>query len=363
MSLSGSDPAPLTSRVWVVRAWEDLKEETRTVESPGLGQVRVTMRAASLNFRDHLMWRGHYDPRVLPYVPLSDGVGVVEAVGDQVTRWQVGDRVMLTFSPSWVDGPLAHAGARNTRGGPVDGVLADHCLVDESELVRVPDHLSDVEAATLPCAGVTAWRALHELGELQPGDRVLTMGSGGVATWALTLAKLAGATVVATTSSDARADALKTMGADHIVNRLTTPEWGRPIRKWAGDGVDVVVDVGGAATLPQSLEAVRLGGRIALIGVLSGVESTLNVLPILMKQVRVQGVFVGPRTSLEALAACVETHRVRPWVGQVLALEEAAEALSSMSEGAHLGHTCFAWPGARAGHENGPPRFLAESDS
>ena len=363
MSPSGSENPPLTSRVWVVRAWGDLSEETRMVEPPGPEQVRVAMRAASLNFRDHLMWRGQYDPRVLPYVPLSDGVGVVESVGERVTRWREGDRVMMTFSPDWIEGPLTLEGARQTRGGQVDGVLSDHCVVHESELVRVPKHLSDVEAATLPCAGVTAWRALHELGRLHPGDCVLTMGSGGVASWALTLSKLAGATVVATTSSAARADALTTLGADHVVNRLDTPAWGRPIRKWAGEGVDVVVDVGGAETLTQSLEAVRLGGRIALIGVLSGVESTLNVLPILMKQVRVQGVFVGPRTSLEALSECVETHHARPWVGQVLNLDSVALALSTLSAGEHLGHTCLAWPEASLDHVDGPPPFSPPGDS
>ena len=196
MSLSSSASGLLTSRVWIVRSWGSLSEETRPIDEPGPGQVRVALRAASLNYRDHLMWRGHYDPRVLPYVPLSDGVGVVESIGAAVSRVKVGDRVMMTFSPDWVDGPIHRDGARNTRGGPVDGVLADHCVVGAHELVHVPAHLSDVEAATLPCAGVTAWRALHELGDLNSGDVVLTMGSGGVASWALQLAKQSGARVV-----------------------------------------------------------------------------------------------------------------------------------------------------------------------
>jgi len=305
------------------------------------------------------MWRGHYDPRVLPYVPLSDGVGVVESIGAAVSRVKVGDRVMMTFSPDWVDGPIHRDGARNTRGGPVDGVLADHCVVGAHELVHVPAHLSDVEAATLPCAGVTAWRALHELGDLNSGDVVLTMGSGGVASWALQLAKQSGARVVSTTRSEERAYALRTLGADHIVNRIDIPEWGRPIRKWAGEGVDVVVDVGGAGTLTQSLEAVRLGGRVALIGVLAGVESTLNILPVLMKQVRVQGVFVGPRSSLENLCTHVTQHQIRPWVGQVLKVEEAADALRHLADGVHQGHTCLAWSGADTSCLDGPPHFAS----
>jgi NADPH:quinone reductase-like Zn-dependent oxidoreductase len=201
------------------------------------------------------------------------------------------------------------------------------------------------------------------LGDLHAGNVVLTMGSGGVATWALQLAKQSGAKVVATTRSTERADALRTLGADHIVNRIDVPEWGRPIRKWAGEGVDVVVDVGGAGTLPQSLEAVRLGGRVALIGVLAGVESTLNILPVLMKQVRVQGVFVGPRTSLESLSAYVAQHRVRPWVGQILEVEQAADALKHLADGEHQGHTCLAWPGADTSCTDGPPHFVSHGST
>ena len=363
MSLPSSDSGLLTSRVWFVRSWGALSEETRTLGRLGSGQVRVALRAASLNYRDHLMWHGHYDPRVLPYVPLSDGVGIVESIGDQVSRVKMGDRVMMTFSPGWVEGELHQGGARNTRGGAVDGVLADHCVVGEHELVHAPPHLSDVEAATLPCAGVTAWRALHELGDLHPGDVVLTMGSGGVATWALQLAKQSGATVVATSRSQERADGLRTLGADHTVNRIEVPEWGRPIRKWAGAGVDIVVEVGGAGTLTQSLEAVRQGGRVALIGVLAGVESTLNILPILMKQVRVQGVFVGPRTSLESLCDYVTQHGVRPWVGQVLKVEQASSALSQLADGAHEGHTCLAWPDADTSCTDGPPHFASHGST
>ncbi|MFH1467933.1 MAG: NAD(P)-dependent alcohol dehydrogenase [Pseudomonadota bacterium] len=306
----------------------------------GPGMVRVGMRACSLNYRDLLMIRGHYDPRLpLPLVPLSDGVGEVLEVGPGVSRLALGQRVIATFAPTWIAGEPDADAVRLTRGGVVPGMLAEQVVLGEQELVTVPAHLTDAEAATLPCAALTAWSALVTYGGIKAGDTVLTLGTGGVSIFALQIARLLGARVIATTSCEEKAVRLRALGASEVLLHPAEPRWGRAVRRLTG-GVDHVVEVGGAGTLPESLEAVRPGGTVSLIGVLSGVREPLTVLPVLMKQVRVQGIFVGHRQGLEALCRAVELHILRPVVDQVFPFTEVPEAFAHLASGRHVGKVC-----------------------
>ena len=312
----------------------------RPVPDPGPGQIQLRMRAASLNFRDLLMIRGHYNPRQpLPLVPCSDGVGEVTAVGPGVSRFKVGDRACPIFAGAWLGGAPDASAGRSTLGGPIDGVLQERMVVSEDAAVHPPTHLSDAEAATLPCAAVTAWRALVTEGGIQAGDTVLTLGTGGVSLFALQIARMLGARVVVTSSSDQKLQRARTLGADHGINYRSDPKWGRTVAQWTrGRGVDLVMELGGAGTLNESLRAVRIGGTIALIGVLAGASGEVPLTRILMRGVRVQGVFVGNRQDFEALNRALETHPdVRPQVDRVFAFDEAPEALAYLSEGVHMG--------------------------
>ena len=306
---------------------------------PGPGQALLRMRAVSLNYRDLLVVRGHYDPRQpLPLVPLSDGVGEVVALGEGVTRVAVGDRVCPIFAQRWLDGEPDAEALRSTLGSPRDGTLAEEVVLHEDGLVLAPPHLSDEEAATLPCAAVTAWSGLVTKGGVTAGDTVLVQGSGGVAVFGLQLARLLGARVIATTSSDEKAARLRALGAAHVINYVEEPQWARSVKeRTGGRGVDHVLDVGGAETLAQSLRAVRPGGTISLIGVLSGTVSRLDLLPILMRGVRVQGVMVGHRAGFEAMNRAIDAHQLRPVVDRVFPFAEAREAFAHLASGRHLG--------------------------
>jgi NADPH:quinone reductase-like Zn-dependent oxidoreductase len=305
---------------------------------PGPGQVVVALEAASLNYRDLLMVRGHYNPRLkLPVVPCSDGAGTVRRLGAGVVGFEVGQRVAGCFAQGWLDGrPPADAHAK-TLGGPLDGALAEELLVEATGLVAIPEHLSAVEAACLPCAGVTAWSALHGAGGLRPGEWVLVQGTGGVSTFALQLAKLAGARVIVTSRSEAKLERARSLGADATILTPKTPRWGKAARELSGGGVDLVVEVGGAGTWAESLSACRSGARVAVIGVLSGRETQLDVAPILMRQLRLQGVFVGSRADFSALNAALTAHVLRPLVDRTFAFAEAKEAFGVMERGEHQG--------------------------
>jgi NADPH:quinone reductase-like Zn-dependent oxidoreductase len=308
----------------------------------GPGQVRLRVRACCLNYRDLLMVRGHYDPRLpLPLIPLSDGVAEVVELGPGVRRVAVGDRVCATFAPTWIAGEPDQDAVRLTRGGSVPGMLSEQVVLGEQELVRVPEHLTDVEAATLPCAALTAWSALVTYGGIKAGDVVLTLGSGGVSVFALQIARLLGARVIATTSSEAKAERLRALGAEAVLRYDEDLRWGRAVRKLTG-GVDHVVEVGGAGTLSESLEAVRPGGTVSMIGVLSGVREPLNVLPVLMKQVRVQGILVGHRQGFEAMNRAFDAARLQPVVDRVFSLEEVRAAFEHLAAGRHFGKVCVA---------------------
>lgn len=305
--------------------------------TPGPGQVVVRVWAASLNYRDLLVARGQYNPRMpLPRVLGSDGAGEVAAVGPGVTRWKVGDRVVGCFFQGWADGPVTEAATKTALGGDRDGVLAELVLFDEGGLVPVPSGLSFEEAASLPCAAVTAWHALTA-GGCGPGQTVLVQGTGGVSIFALQLATALGARVLVTSSSDDKLARAMTMGAAAGTNYKTDPDWD----KWAksqtgGAGVDLVVEVGGAGTLEKSAKAVRLGGFIGLIGVLAG-GAAFNPLGLMMRSARLHGIYVGSRAMFEAMNRVIEGKGIKPVIDRTFPLADAAEAFRHLESGSHFG--------------------------
>jgi NADPH:quinone reductase-like Zn-dependent oxidoreductase len=323
---------------------DNLRMLEHDVPKPGHGQVLVRIRAASVNYRDLLMISGNYSRNLpLPLIPLSDGAGEIVEIGEGVSRWKPGDRVAGIFFQKWLGGKIDENAAKSALGGAVDGVLAEFVVFHEEGLVPVPQHLSYEEASTLPCAAVTAWNALTS-GGLTCGQSVLTLGTGGVSTFALQLAKAAGARVIATSSSDEKLARVMDMGASNGVNYKTMPDWEkRVIELTEGIGVDLVVEVGGAGTLGKSLRAVRVGGHISLIGVLSGQSGEVNPLPATMKSVRIQGIFVGSREMFEAVNRAVAIHKIRPVVDKVFAFTEVKEALHYMQSGAHFGKVVIAF--------------------
>lgn len=314
------------------------REEPR----PSAREVVVKFHAASLNYRDLMFVNGVYNPRArLPAVPLSDGAGEVVAVGAEVTRWKVGDRVCPIFTQGWMEGPPTAEKGRTSLGAGggagFEGVLREFGAFDEEGLVRIPEHLSYEEAATLPCAGVTAWHALVNSGNIKAGETVLTLGTGGVSIFALQFAKMHGARVVATSSSDEKLERVKSLGAGETVNYKATPEWDKEVLKLTGGlGVDHVIEVGGAGTLAKSLSAVRVGGHVCLIGVLAS-GGDFNPVSILMKSVRVQGVFVGSRLMFEEMNRAIEANGMRPVIDKTFDFEDAREALRYMESGSHFG--------------------------
>ncbi len=313
--------------------WEDLP-----TPEPGPGQIRVRVRATSLNFRDLMISKGIYNPRLkLPLIPLSDGAGEVSAVGTGVTRYRLGDRVVSAFMPGWVDGEPTDTKVRSALGGEVDGMLAEEVVLPETGVLPIPSHLSFEEAATLPCAAVTAWNALFETGSLQPGDSVLVQGTGGVSIFALQFARMAGARVIVTSSSDAKLARVKEMGASDLINYRTTPDWDKPVRQLTGGvGVDAIVEVGGAGTLPLSIRCVKLGGYVALIGVLTG-GGEFNPMPVLMRHIRLQGIFVGSVQMFAGMLKAIEVAQMRPVIDRVFPFEQAIDALKHMESGSHFG--------------------------
>ncbi|HTM48358.1 MAG TPA: NAD(P)-dependent alcohol dehydrogenase [Bryobacteraceae bacterium] len=313
----------------------------RPEPQPGPGQVVVMNRAVSLNFRDLLVVKGDYSRKLpLPMTPCSDCAGEVAAVGEGVTRVKRGDRVAGIFMQTWLDGEVTEAKAKSALGGAISGVLAESVLLHENGLVPIPSHLSFEEAATLPCAGVTAWHALIAEQAVKPGDTVVTLGSGGVSLFALQFAKMAGARVISTSGSDEKLAKLRGLGAAEGINYKTAPEWDKRVRELTGAGADHIVEVGGASTLPKSLKAVRMGGRISLIGNVAG-GGEVNPVPLLMKNVRMQGIFVGSREMFENMNRAISAHGLRPVVDRVFGFDQAREAMHYMESGAHFGKICI----------------------
>jgi NADPH:quinone reductase-like Zn-dependent oxidoreductase len=328
-------------RVYEVREFgiENLAATERDEPQAAPGEVVVKFHAASLNYRDLMFVTGTYNPRAkLPAVPFSDGAGEVVAVGQQVTRWKVGDRVCPIFTQGWIEGPPSVEKNRATLGaGALEGVLRDYGAFNENGLVKIPDHLSFEEAATLPCAGVTAWNALVNSGSLKAGETVLALGTGGVSIFALQFARMHGAQVIITSSSDEKLERARELGASETVNYRKTPDWDKEVLSLAGKrGVDHVVEVGGAGTLSKSLNCVRVGGHVPLIGVLAS-GGSFDPRIILMKGVRVQGIFVGSRQMFEEMNRAIEINKMKPVVDRVFAFEEVREALKYMESGSHFG--------------------------
>ena len=317
-----------------------LKIVERPTPTPGHGQVLVRMRATSLNYRDLIIAKGGLGKRERSLIPLSDGAGEVVEVGPGVTRVRVGDRVAPIFTQTWLGGDIGR-NLPTALGGEIDGVLAEYVVLNQDGLVHFPDHLSFEEAATLPCAAVTAWNALITVGQLKAGDTVLVMGTGGVSIFALQFARITGARVIATSSSDAKLARLREMGATDVINYRTTPEWGKRAFEVTAHGVDHVVEVGGAGTLANSFEAVRPGGRISLIGLLTGFGGEFNPLVVLFKSVCFQGIRVGSREMFEAMNRAIAAAQLRPVIDRTFPFAEAPQAYRHLESGAHFGKVCI----------------------
>jgi NADPH:quinone reductase-like Zn-dependent oxidoreductase len=310
---------------------------------PGVGQVLVRMTAASLNYRDLMVVEGKYNPKLRrPMIPLSDGSGIVESIGEGVTRFKSGDRVVTCFFENWVDGRITREKTATALGGAVDGVLREYVVLSQDGLVHAPKALSDEQAATLPCAALTAWHALFEEHAPAPGETVLLQGTGGVSIFALQLAKAAGLRTIITSSSDDKLQRARSLGAMDTINYKTTPNWDETARKLtAGTGVDHLIEVGGSDTLPKSLRAVRMGGAVSVIGVLSGVEPAVAPTSILMNAVRIQGIYVGSRAMFERMNRAIELHGVEPVIDRVFAWTEYKDALRYMQSQQHVGKICL----------------------
>jgi NADPH:quinone reductase-like Zn-dependent oxidoreductase len=306
---------------------------------PGRGEVLVKVHAVSLNYRDLLMVRGNYNPKMaVPRIPCSDGAGEVVEVGEEVTSTSPGQRVAGIFMQHWLDGPPTAETSRGALGGDVDGMLAEYVVLQQIGVVTIPEHLSYTEAATLPCAGVTAWNALENAAQVKPGDVVVIQGTGGVSIFALQFAKMMGATVIGTSSSDEKLERAKAMGLDAGLNYRQSPDWAKWVLKQTGNrGADLIVEVGGAGTFPQSLQAVRFAGTVAQIGVLSQSEQPLPIAPILHRQVRIHGVYVGSRAHFETMNRAIAANHMRPVVDRIFAFSEARDALNALQEARHFG--------------------------
>jgi NADPH:quinone reductase-like Zn-dependent oxidoreductase len=308
--------------------------------APGPGQVLVRIHAASLNYRDLLLASARYplgQPKY-PIVPLSDGAGEVIDVGEGVTRWSRGDRVAGAFFQRWPDGRFDAGAAASALGGAIDGVLAESVVFEERGLVRIPSALSYEEAATLPCAGVTVWVVLMVLGSLKAGETVLAMGTGGVSIFALQLAKMAGARVILTSSHDTKLQRGKALGADFVINYRTTPDWGTRARELTGGrGVDHLLEVGGAATLPVSLSAVRDGGHLTIVGLLTGAMPDREAAAKSGRDVRVDSVYVGSTRHFEEMNDAIERSGLHPVVDRVFSFADARAAFEYLETGAHFG--------------------------
>jgi NADPH:quinone reductase-like Zn-dependent oxidoreductase len=329
-------------RVWEIQerfGLDALALVERKDAEPGPGQVVVQTKAASLNYRDLLTIEGSYNPKQpLPLVPLSDGAGEVAAVGPGVERVKAGDRVAGNFAQAWISGPPSRERLRSSLGGPKDGMAAERVVLDAEGVVPIPAHLSFAEAACLPCAAVTAWNALVAQGELTAGETVLVLGTGGVALFALQIARILGARVIVTSSSDAKLERAKALGATDVVNYRTTPEWDKAVKAMTGgQGADHVLELGGAETLTRSLRAVRFGGQVALIGNLSGLDARLNLAHVFMRGIRLQGVLVGSREMFEAMNRAMTLHQLKPVIDRTFDFEALPEALEHLKTQAHFG--------------------------
>jgi len=319
---------------------DNLSLVDRDTPEPKPQEVLIRFHAASLNFRDLMVVSGTYNPRMkLPAVPFSDGAGEVAAVGSDVKKWKIGDRVCPIFVQGWLEGEVNLQKSRTAlgAGSQWDGVLRQYGAFSEDSIVSIPEHLSYEEAATLPCTAVTAWHALSVSGDLKPGETVLTLGSGGVSVFAIQFAKLFGASVIATSGSAAKINKLEELGADETINYRDREDWDAAVLELTSKtGVDHVVEVGGAGTMQRSLNAVRVGGHVAVIGALD-ISGQFNHVPVFMKLIRMQGIFVGSRKMFEDMNRAIGAAKLKPVIDRVFEFDEAIDALKYMQSGAHFG--------------------------
>ena len=308
---------------------------------PAPGEIRVRIHASSLNFHDYLVASGAIrteDGRI----PMSDGAGVIEAIGDGVDEFTVGDHVVSTFFPDWLDGRARVGNFRRTPGDGIDGYAREQVVANPGCFTRAPEGYSHQEAATLTTAGLTAWRALVVNGGLRAGETVLTLGTGGVSIFALQFAKAMGASVISTSSSDEKIEKLKSLGADHTINYKSEPEWGKRVLEMTdGVGADHVIEVGGPGTLPQSINAVRIGGHISLIGVLTGGAGEVPTAKLMAKQARLQGLIVGSRADQLDMVRALEVMKIKPVIDRCFAFDDIAGAFRFEEAGRHFGKICL----------------------
>ena len=310
----------------------------RPEPKPGYGQVLIKVHATALNYRDWIVAQGNYSGQKSALIPMSDGAGDVVAIGEGVTQIKVGDRVAGIFFQDWLAGKINQNIMKSDLGGGIDGMLAEYITLNQNGVVLLPSHLSYEEGATLPCAAVTAWHALTTQGSIEAGETVLLLGTGGVSTFALKFAKLSGAKVIITSSSDKKLEQAKTLGADETINYKTTPNWEEEVYRLTNSmGVDCVIEVGGAGTLAKSIKSVRYGGTISLIGVLSGAGGEINPQPILGKSIALQGIYVGSREMFEAMNKAIAHHQLKPAIDRVFDFAGVKEAYQYLKSGSHFG--------------------------
>jgi NADPH:quinone reductase-like Zn-dependent oxidoreductase len=318
---------------------DHLQAAERPTPQPGPEEVLIRVRAASLNYRDLLVVQGKYNPGMkLPRIPLSDGAGEVVSVGAEISSWKAGDRVVVPFMTKWLEGELTSSKASSALGGEIDGMLSEFIVVRAEALLPIPEHLSFEQAATLPCAAVTAWNGLFVSGNLQPGQTLLLQGTGGVSLFGLQFGKLAGATVILTSSSDAKLDRARAMGADHVMNYRAAPNWEKRIREVTdGRGVDLTLEVGGTGTLSKTLRATRYSGQVSLIGMLSGITGEVEIGHILHKAITVRGIYVGSRAIFSAMNRAITQHKLEPIIDRIFAFDESPEAFRHFESAQHFG--------------------------
>jgi NADPH:quinone reductase-like Zn-dependent oxidoreductase len=328
-------------KVFELRAFglDHLLPAERPEPKPLPGEVVVRLRAVSLNYRDLLMVQGKYNPKLkFPRIPLSDGAGEIAAVGAGVTGWKTGDRVVIPFMPDWREGPPEPAKTATALGGDVDGLLREFAAIRADALLPIPDPLSFEEAATLPCAAVTAWNGLFVAGNLQPGRTLLILGTGGVSLFGLQFGLMAGATTILTSSSEDKIAQARALGAHHTINYRTEPDWEKKVLELTGDrGVDFTLEVGGAGTLSRTLRATSVGGAVSLIGVLTGAEGDVKLGLILHKAITVHGIYVGSREMFAHMNQAITQHRLQPVIDRVFSFADASEAFRHLESGRHFG--------------------------
>ncbi|HAL90791.1 MAG TPA: NAD(P)-dependent alcohol dehydrogenase [Erythrobacter sp.] len=325
---TGAKPSTLDALEWV---------DIDAAAAPGPGEITVDLKASSLNYHDYAVVKGMI-PTEPGRIPMSDGAGIVSAVGDGVTEFAVGDQVVSTFFPDWLDGRPPSSAFTRVPGDGIDGNAREAVTAPTHWFTRAPSGFSHAEAATLTCAGLTAWRALFVDYAVKPGDTVLVQGTGGVSIFALQFAKAAGATVIATSSSNEKLERVRELGADHLINYKEVEAWGpKALEITGGRGVDCVVEIGGAGTLDQSMLATRVGGHVALIGVLAGFAGPVQTALLFSKNLKVQGLTVGSRAMQQDMIAAIEANGIKPVISDTFALADLADAFRHQESGSHFG--------------------------